>query len=190
MQQPLAFLDVDGPLNVYGAGKTKTHLVRREVDLDGSVYTVRLNPNHAKLVRRLSAAGFELVWGTLWEDHANDHLLAWLELDEPLPVVPFSAELELYLTPPECLPPRKFSWQPYCDKAPAVCRYAGDRPFVWFDDDFLGDDDTWAAQRTKDGTPTRLVHVSEETGLTGSHVNQALDWIARLNATKPDDVSV
>jgi hypothetical protein len=190
MQQPLAFLDVDGPLNVYAADRSKTHLVKREVDLDGSVYTVRLDPSHAKLVRRLANAGFELVWGTLWEDHANDHLLDWLELDRPLPVVPFGADADMLLPLPSCLPPRKFSWQPFCDKAPAVCRYAGDRPFVWFDDDFRSGDVEWAEQRTEDGTPTRLVHVGEDEGLTGSHVNQALDWIARLNATTPDDVSV
>jgi len=173
--QPLAFLDVDGVFNVFGAPKSKTHLLRRRLDLGVGRFNVKLDPAHAALVKQLADAGFELTWGTTWEDCANVHLLGHLGLAEPLPVVAFEAEM--MLEPPKILPPRKFSYQPYCIKAPSVLRFAGDRPFVWFDDDFIAEDHEWSESRNEAGLPTLLVEVDDSTGLQSSHVDQALTWM-------------
>jgi hypothetical protein len=184
--KPIAFLDVDGPLNVYGAAKNKTHLLSREVEIRGRTYRVRLDLNHAKMVKQLADAGFELVWGTLWEDAANDHLLEHLGLAGVLPVVPFSAEYEMQLDLPVPLSRKglKFSQlDPWCTKAPAVLRYAADRPFVWFDDDFLSCDVDWAHTRSEAGVPTKLVPVGEDEGLQPTHIYAALDWLADLNSS-------
>jgi hypothetical protein len=190
--QPIAFLDVDGPLNVYGALKTQTHLRSSVVEIRGCEYHVRLDPNHAKLVKQLADAGFELVWGTLWEDAANDHLLEHLVLDGPLPVVPFDAEYEMRLELPAPLSRKglKFSQpDPWCTKAPAVLRYAADRPFVWFDDDFLPQDIAWAHVRSDAGIPTKLIPVGEDEGLQSNHIYSALDWLADLKTPEPEATS-
>lgn len=171
----LAFLDVDGVLNVLNAPKSETHLLERRLHLGVGRYKVKLDSGHAALLKRLADAGFELVWGTIWEDYANIHLLEHLGLTKPLPVVTFSSEW--HLAPPEFLPPRRFSYQPYCQKAPSVLRYAGNRPFVWFDDDFMIEDHEWAESRNAAGSPTLLVEVDDSTGLQPSHVDQALAWL-------------
>jgi hypothetical protein len=177
--QPLAFLDVDGVFNVFAAPSSASHLLRQRLDLGVGRFNVKLDSAHAAMVKRLADANFELTWGTTWEDYANTYLLGHLGLPGPLPVVAFEAEMKL--PPPELLPPSKFSYRPYCIKAPSVIRYAGDRPFVWFDDDFLPEDHDWAEARNAAGQPTLLLDIDPVCGLQDSHVDRALEWQGQLS---------
>jgi hypothetical protein len=184
MMKPILFLDVDGVLNVMVKGTKRKTLIEREIGLGHPrhLYKVILDSEHGPWLRELAAAGFELVWATTWEDEANEHLLEHLGLPK-LPVVPFTAEDELRLPLPELLPPFKFSdrhnvwhW-----KAPSVLRYAGERPFVWFDDDFsVLHDFKWAEERDET-IPTYLEHMRPHKGLMRHHVDKALLWLQELD---------
>lgn len=178
--KPILFLDVDGVLNVMIKGTKRKTLVEHEIGLGHPkhLYKVILDELHGPWLRELADAGFELVWATTWEDEANEHLLDHLGLPA-LPVVPFTAEAELRLPLPELLPQPKFSDRhlTWCWKAPSVLRYAGERPFVWFDDDLSSlHDDAWAEKR--DATvPTYLEHIRPHKGLMRHHVDRALLWL-------------
>jgi hypothetical protein len=183
MEKPILFLDVDGVLNVdYHRGTPRKGTIVREIPLGHPqhVYTVYLDPSHGPWLNELTEH-FELVWATTWEDEANEYLLEHLGLP-PLPVVPFTAEAELRLPLPDLLPQPKFSdrHNTWIWKAPSVLRYAGDRPFYWFDDDFsLLHDHLWAEKRNET-VPTYLEHVRPHKGLMRHHVEKAILWVQSL----------
>ena len=75
-------------------------------------------------------------------------------------------------------------------KAAGVLRAAGDRPFVWFDDDFSPEIEGWLKRNAK--VPYLLIPVEDrvlgvdddgETGLTRAHVAEALSWLSMIDAT-------
>jgi RNA polymerase subunit RPABC4/transcription elongation factor Spt4 len=82
-----------------------------------SGYVVALNPEHGKeLLAIAERTGCELVWGTTWEEHANDEVASRLGLPV-LPVVHVT-------TPPEGLD----NWVIW--KSGHIAKYAAGRPFV------------------------------------------------------------
>jgi len=163
--RPLLVLDVDGPLNPWRAKPTRrppgyetfrlhprgwdaaarglgSHAQRRGL-------RVWLNPRHGELLVKLAlATGGELVWATTWFDQANELIAPLIELPE-LPVIWWD---------PSDAPHWKYD---------AVLTHAGDRPLVWFDDDF----DAYPTSRDRFITqrqplPTLLRHVDPAVGLT------------------------
>ena len=81
----------------------------------------------------------------------------------PLPVVEFPTE--------DHFDPG-VSW-----KLAAVERYVRARPFAWLDDELGLDVDRWAAER---GTPSLLLDVRPDHGLTEDHVETLLAFAAGL----------
>ena len=153
--RPLLLLDVDGVLNILGAGDgsptecfgASGHLIRHRTDLP-------------ELLARLRAR-FELVWATAWEQRANTGIAPRLGLPE-LPVICFSQH------PGRALP----TW-----KLPAVISHVGRRAFAWVDDVLGLDAHRWAAARRE---PTLLLDVDPATGLTPGHVNTLLAFAGAL----------
>jgi hypothetical protein len=181
--KPILFLDVDGVLNIMSRGTPRKTMIDVEIGLGTPKhrYKVRLDEIHGMWLHELADAGFELVWATTWEDEANEHLLGYYGLPK-LPVVPFTADDELRLPLPDLLPQPKFSDRNnvWIWKAPSVLRYAGERPFVWFDDDFLTRHDYAWAEKRNVVIPTRLECIRPQQGLARHHVDKALAWLQEL----------
>lgn len=178
--KPLAFIDVDGVLNILSFSKQlKIGMTQQDMLLsNGRTYPIRLKPKaHAKLLGELEEAGFELAWGTTWEDDANRLIAPELGLSKwPVAMVEHTYRHGPWseFTPP----PKKFSeiarwnW-----KAAGILAYAGDRPFIWIDDDIARADHAWAAQRSKT-VPTKLIKTNPREGLMVHHIRKAKQWLA------------
>ena len=163
--KPLLLLDVDGPLNPYGArsrplGYT-THRVIPEGWRNGEL-RLWLNPRHGQMLREVSRY-VDLVWATTWRDQANAIIGPIIGLPE-LPVIPIERPTHS----------AKHIW-----KLSAVQEYVGGQPFAWLDDDFMKADMDWAAIRTVEVAPTLLLSIDESIGLVRADIDKVERW-ARL----------
>ncbi|MEV6219885.1 hypothetical protein [Nocardia sp. NPDC051833] len=135
MTRPLLYLDVDGPLNPYGAKPEKrpagyeTHRLTPAAWLDRHPNTpparvkplrVWLNPEHGPQLLALAEV-FDLAWGTTWEHEANSMIGPLIGLPE-LPVVEFTGS-------------KRFGPEGTFFKTAPLIEYAAGRPFAWVDDD-------------------------------------------------------
>ena len=166
-RRPILFLDVDGPLNPYAAKPSRrpegyeTHrFFAGTRDWGKRGLRVWLNPAHGP---QLLALPFDLVWGTTWEDQANEYIGPVIGLPE-LPVVHFG-----------------FSES---TKIPALVRYADGRPFAWVDDDIAASDHTYAG--THAGGPFLLHSVSPRLGLLDEDFRVLREWAAALQPAPQD----
>lgn len=178
MSKPILFLDVDGPLNPYDAKATQRpegYLTKRVIstwEKPGGVRVsswaekgmrVWLNPAHGPMLLAL-ADRFELVWATAWVHDANKLIAPAVGLPE-LPVVDLS-----HL---EC----DFSSK-HIPKLATVARYAGNRPFAWFDDEFrVPADIDWAAERTKTLAPTLFMPINPAVGIMQGDIDAVSAWL-------------
>lgn len=177
--KPIAFIDVDGVLNVLNFRKAmKPGMTQQEMTLsNGQTYPIRLRAEfHAALLQELEDAGFELVWGTTWEDDANRLIAPELGLSRwPVAMVE-AAYAGAVPIPPLLKDLTGFNW-----KAAGVLAYAGDRPFIWIDDDLWEPDYTWARRRTK-VVPTKLIRTNAKEGLMSHHIRKAKEWLADIES--------
>ncbi|MFN8099419.1 MAG: HAD domain-containing protein [Dermatophilaceae bacterium] len=123
--RPLLLMDVDGPLNPYGAGwfrgRPQHGYVIHELTPAGErTYRVALHPDHGEALRRVGSA-YDLVWATTWQHEANRLISPILGLPDDLPVVPLRL-------------PRHHIGR-WCWKTDQIAEWVGDRPFAWFDDE-------------------------------------------------------
>lgn len=163
--RPLLYLDIDGVLNPLSPADPE-RFTRHTVE----GLTVNISPDHAAWLREL-AGGYEMVWATTWEHHANEHVGPLLGLPE-LPVVEFSTYRRRPDDPRfrviQLLEMRK--WAP-------ILRHADGRPFAWIDDVI--------PLRIKRQALTcrgiKLVQVDPHEGITHRHVEKLLDWSPRAS---------
>jgi HAD domain in Swiss Army Knife RNA repair proteins len=151
-------MDVDGPLNPYGAPwfvqqtPASGYAFHEVTPSDGITYRVALNPEHGRELQRLAGC-FELAWASTWREDANRLISPLLGLPTDLPVVPL-------------MQPRFHdvlrSW-----KAEQIANWVGSRPFVWFDDEI-----NLATRRWLDAQETLgrhlAHHVQPDVGLMAS----------------------
>ena len=169
-ERPILFLDVDGPLNPYAAGGKAQRrpegyqTFRFFAGAPGNGWGKRglrvwLNPGHGE---QLLALPYDLVWGTTWEDLANEHISPAIGLPE-LPVVHFGFE---------------------GSKIPSLVRYAAGRPFAWVDDE-IGTSDHAYVVREHAGS-SLLHHVSPRSGLLPADFDLLREWAGNLTMTGKD----
>jgi hypothetical protein len=159
-KRPLLLVDVDGVLSLFGFDP-EAPPPGRPAMVDGLPHW--LSTTAGALLRRL-AGSYELVWCTGWEERANEHLIALLELAGPFPHLTFGA--------PALAGPGRH-W-----KLAAIEAHVGSRrPVAWIDDDHDASCEAWAADRPG---PTLLVRTDPAVGLTESHVALLEEWARTL----------
>lgn len=184
MTKPILFLDVDGPLNPYEAKATQRpegYLTKRLAQFwkPGQVRAMEwaekglrvwLNPAHGPMLLTL-ADRFELVWATMWGEGANRLVGPIIGLPE-LPWVDFGEM--------DC----DFSSK-HIPKLAAVARYAEDRPFAWFDDEFrVPSDLNWAAVRNVEIAPTLFMPINPGIGIVQADIDYLTRWGEAVELTQ------
>lgn len=151
-EQPILFLDVDGPLNLWGrAGRRilnpllRAHLLHLQPD-DSFNVNVVLSRLLGPRLRELGKY-FEVRWATSWNQWANQHLSPLLGISKNLPWVPC----------PNGDPRAKF---------PEVMAAAGNTSFAWVDD-YLTEE---VAQQTR-----KKLHSSQCALLVSPHIMCGID---------------
>lgn len=163
--RPLIFLDVDGPLIPFRA-RPGTPPGPPPPDVSGHPLIHRLDPDDG---RRLLALDGRLVWATTWMESANDLVAPRLGLPR-LPVVAFPDDEDPDDGGPA--PGGGLHW-----KTAFLSRWAGDRPFVWLDDELTAADRRWLARHHP--APALPHHVDPRTGLTTRDFADLADWLRR-----------
>ncbi len=158
MDKPLLLIDIDGVISLFGFDPARPPV--------GSFVTVEgiphfLSGSAGGHLRRL-AGEFELAWCSGWEEKANEHLPAALDLPQHLPHLSFDDR-----------PATTAHW-----KLAAIDAFAGsERPVAWIDDAHDEATATWAAARPG---PTLLVRTEPPIGMTDAHVVALLRWAGAL----------
>lgn len=175
MNKPLLLLDVDGPLNPYAAKPTRRpegyqtyrYKFGSFADVNGRPWPdgmrVWLNPDHGRELRALSDV-VDLTWCTMWNEMANDAICPILDLPK-LPVIETAYRFDAQ----------------HIFKLDDVIEYVGDKPFAWFDDDFMPDDLNWANSRAENGTPTLLMPIDPRKGLTSTDFSMVRRWAESID---------
>ncbi|MGW1279763.1 hypothetical protein ACWD4V_22825 [Streptomyces tsukubensis] len=167
--KPLLLIDVDGPLNPYGAKPERrpagytTHRMRPEGWREKKPLRVWLNPGHGGELLLL-ADRFELVWATTWKGEAN----RWLAPPLGLPELPYIDWPVMHGRSP-----RGTFW-----KTRYVLDYAAGRPFAWVDDEITELDREFVEQ--KHLAAALLLRIDHRIGLTGPDFVALEEWAAAL----------
>lgn len=150
---PLIFVDVDGVLNPITPSESHARL---DLTLPGGAFTVFLSPNHGEDLLQLALeTNAELVWGTMWEDHANEYV-------GPNVGLPYLPVMKIYRA--------KMSSLLGQDKAYSAQLYAKGRKFVYFDDE---KDIGYHLQ----GSNCKHIWVDPEYGLKEDHLVKAREFL-------------
>jgi hypothetical protein len=155
---PLLLVDVDGVLSLYGTG---------DGDLVGVLIdgVPHLLSRDAAAALRSVADVFECIWCTGWEERADEHLPALLDLPRGWPFVPLGR------------PGADLHW-----KLEGIDAYAGrERPLAWIDDNLPVACEEWATDRPG---PTLLVPTEPYIGMTAAHAHTLRAWAGQI-ATAP-----
>ncbi|MFJ5273680.1 HAD domain-containing protein [Streptomyces sp. NPDC088358] len=162
VERPLLFLDVDGPLIPFGASPG-----RLEAPSSGpGAFSDEGNPLLGRLDRgvgpRLLALGCDLVWASTWMEEANESVAARIGLPR-LPVVEWPE-------PSTDVGPHGLHW-----KTRPLVEWAGQRPFIWVDDEISAVDRLWVAAQHPG--PSLLHRVDPAEGLTGADFSVLARWL-------------
>ncbi|MFE2417308.1 HAD domain-containing protein [Streptomyces hokutonensis] len=174
--RPLLLLDVDGPLNPYGARflRHRGYVTRRLWPANWSArqrpgsrrlrrgLRVRLHPGHGERIRALP---YEPAWATTWMHEANEMIAPVIGLPGDLPVIEFT---DLFAKDPDGL-----YW-----KTRQVVAWAAGRPFVWVDD-LVTDLDIRHVEEHHDGAAL-LLKVDPRRGLRETDFATLEQWAHSL----------
>jgi hypothetical protein len=170
--KPPLFLDVDGVISIFGF-REGYGLASGDVPFEGRPPGALHSVNG--VIHYISSAcsghlerldeHFDLVWATGWEETANEHLPHLLGFRE-LPYLTFDGRVRAGAA----------HW-----KIEAIAEYAGESPLAWVDDNLDDSCHAWAQSRD---APTLLIETVRHEGMLDEHVEQLIDWCARLGAER------
>lgn len=154
--KPVVLLDVDGPLNPFGAKATRrpegylTHRYDWGVQKYSKPLRVWLNPLHGPL---LDALGAEIVWATAWEYEANNWIAPKIGLGEK-DVIDW---IDWDLKNPEHLHP----------KTKRIAEWMNEnrpgQPYIWIDDEPTGRDLTYLTENCN--SEVKILRIDPKFGL-------------------------
>lgn len=179
MAKPRAvlILDIDGTINPFYArmakeqGQAAFENFSEYAIEDGAFGKASAFLEGELLVRlfgELKAAGVELVWGSAWNEGSN-LALSMLGSEERWPAILFSDGIDFS--------PSIMSWKLSTVRSYVETHYGGQMPLIWLDDELYEDAESWLASR---GSEYLFISPDSNRGLTGSHWQQVLDFVASL----------
>ncbi len=189
VRRGLLLLDVDGPLNPYGAkpwrrpeGFQSYRYTRDGRWLSGrdfrraKGYRVWLNPTHgAEILTVAEETGLQPVWATAWMDTANRHIGPAIGLPE-LPVIYF----------PDADIQASGGWTSGGNwKWRSIADWTDGMPIAWWDDECRDSARAHGLEeflRRRGDAPTLLCHVDPCTGLRQEHFDEVRRWAATLSS--------
>jgi hypothetical protein len=164
-ERPLLFLDVDGPLIPFGPRSRRPHSAPADgseaPSASGNPLLERLDP---AVGPRLTALGCDLVWASTWMDDANETVAPLIGLPQ-LPVLDW---------PEVCdgESPRGLHW-----KTRRIVAWAGQRSFIWVDDEISEMDRLWVSAQHEGRS---LLHrVDPYEALTDDDFAELARWLRR-----------
>ncbi|WP_042365057.1 HAD domain-containing protein [Streptacidiphilus neutrinimicus] len=175
-------LDVDGPLNPFGAmpdhrpdgfqehflmppswaALEELRIAAAPRAREPMPLPVWLNPAHGAQLLDLP---FELVWATTWEAEANAFISPLLGLPD-LPYIAWQA-------------PRRATQGRRCWKTSEIVAWAAGRPFAWVDDEISRADGEWVAEHHSG--PALLRRIDPRRGLGAEDFTDLSAWAAELS---------
>lgn len=138
-----------------------------------NVYRVQLDPNLPARFQQLSEV-FRLAWATTWENGANDVLLPYVGLSEPLPVIVFG-DNRTVIGLHHWKSPKIVEWLP-----------AGDS-FVWIDDECSQYDVRFFDNAFGNRSRGRVLRTNPRLGLDDTTVNRLLNLVGINSVAEEDD---
>lgn len=160
--RPLLLIDIDGVLSLFPrpGARLDDRDDLRWLNVEGIVHMIALS-NCEQLFG--FADRFDLVWATGWEEKANEHLVPFVGLAGPLPVISFDGP--------------RFDHHAHW-KLGAIEAFIGDRPTAWVDDAHDDACREWADARQH---PTLLVDTEPASGFGAEQARLLGDWRSQLD---------
>ena len=191
MDKPIFMLDVDGVSNAFDAwvyeqdewltrvtGKPQysgQRVAPQHLVADGAAgFGLLLDPRHKDWIAEIEAAGFDMVWGTMWQESAGRHFAPVAGYGHDWEYVPFSQFRQIQDFAMTGYGVGSFKW-------PGITAVLGDDlPGIWVDDDMEDWQIEWAEARTAAGVPTLFLRPDPVEGMTREHVDQVLAFAAQF----------
>lgn len=171
--RPVLLLDIDGVLNPYLADKVPQDYTRQLLTVRSVPYVVLLNPSHGK---SLLSLGYDIIWATMWEDHANQLISPLVGLPS-LPVIHFPnsyviSDYRLHL------------------KTEIILNYMNNinRPYIWVDDEVSAYDRKFL--QLKSLVPCDTLRIDPAVGLTSSDFERLSTSRMALEGHRSDSKSL
>lgn len=181
-QPPLCLLGVDGVLNIRGRLRLveepdfPDQWTRHDTIRGRETYW---DIRHPVWLRELEAAGFEMVWSSLWSWQEIMDLATVIGCGDRWTILDFdrfNRDRVLHHDPFG----GRTSNQATARKWDLIVEFTGSRPAVIVDADAAGRERLWAEDRTAEGLPTLVLSPWWETGLAREHVDAILAFAAKL----------
>ena len=186
--KPLFLFDVDGVANAFnGWVLDDDAAVPHKVAPEGyysawaNGYTLLLNKQMPEWIAEIKAAGFDMVWATMWQDQAPKVFSNAAQYGHDWDYVDFHSFHNSWAWKKAGMTGLGVGGY----KAPGIESVAGDTPAVWVDDDLQPENYAWAAAQNAAGIPTLLIKPNPKFGMTYAQVQEVLAFAAQFETTVP-----
>jgi hypothetical protein len=171
--KPLLLLDVDGVINVFNHNHNSRLYLRHTAHTNQGSFRLKIRTDLKDHLAKL-AEHYHLVWCTMWDEEANEHIGPLVGLPS-LPYLPVSGHQKGVVYAENNRQLHR--------KVPSIVARVDDRRFAWVDDELSLADHAWADRRSL-AVPTHVEKTDERQGLIDHQVKRLVVWAQSLKEDK------